>query len=208
MLGMLKGMDNATIKSMMAMQGMNLSDDQIAMMKNNMSPDTLKMMKDGKMRPPMGNFSNPSNFPGNSSPDLGINGVNPNTSSTNISNNMNTPLNSQMNTPSPTMSGMPKGFPDMNNMDLSSMLKFVQDNPQIMNMMGPQMSQMFGGGQGGANGATAGPNGMNNDMMMKSMQNILWLMTLPSRIKAFFTSTRGLLFIGLIVILIIAYYKN
>jgi hypothetical protein len=106
------------------------------------------------------------------------------------------------------MSGMPKGFPDMNNMDLSSMMKFVQDNPQIMNMMGPQMSQMFGGGQGGANGATGGPNGMNNDMMMKSMQNILWLMTLPSRIKAFFTSTRGLLFIGLFVMLIIAYYKN
>jgi hypothetical protein len=66
-------------------------------------------------------------------------------------------------------------------------------------MMGPQMSQMFGGGAAG---------GANNDMMMKSMQNIIWLMSLPSRIKAFFSSTRGLLLLGVFLVLIIAYFKN
>jgi hypothetical protein len=94
-----------------------------------------------------------------------------------------------------------KSFPDLKNMDMNSMLKFVQDNPQILNMMGPQMSKMFGGGMGGANG-------MNNEVMMNSMQNILWIMSLPQRIRAFFTSTRGMMFSLFIIILIFSYlYK-
>jgi hypothetical protein len=183
MLGMIKTMDTATLKSMMAMQGMNLSDDQIAMMKNSMNPEMVRMMKGMK-----GNAMNNSNNyspPANSYSNNSISGSSQGSS-----------VNTTTTTATPPQ--MPS-FPDMKNMDMSSMLKFVQDNPQIMNMMGPQMSQMFGGGAAG---------GVNNDMMMKSMQNIIWLMSLPSRIKAFFSSPRGLVLLGVFLVLIIAYFKN
>ena len=184
---MVKTMDNATLKSMMSMQGMNLSDDQIAMMKNNLSPEMMKMMKNNS-----GGMTSrtPNSF--NATP----------STNTNLSNNITESL-TQENNSQPSLPNFNnfKGFPDMKNMDMGSMMKMVQDNPQIMNMMGPQMSQMFGGGQGGE-----AQGGMNNDMMMKTMQNIFWLMSLPSRIKAFITSTRGMLIISLVLILIIAYF--
>ena len=41
----MKSMDNRTLKSMMAAQGMALSDQQIEMMKISMTPETLKMMR-------------------------------------------------------------------------------------------------------------------------------------------------------------------
>lgn len=44
MLSMFKTMDNNTIKSMMKMQGMDITDEQIHMMKNSMNPEMLKMM--------------------------------------------------------------------------------------------------------------------------------------------------------------------
>jgi hypothetical protein len=201
MVEMFKSMDTATIKSMMSMQGMNISDDQINMMKN-MNPDMLKVIKNmtrsgtGGFRNMAQNYPNTTNYSNNnisnSSPSNQNNPYN-NFSNNNISNNPpsnqnNPPNNSQM----PPFKG---GFPDLKNMDINSMMKFMQDNPQIMNMMGPQMSQMFGPGA-------------NNEMMMKSMQNILWIVSLPSKIKAFFTSTRGMMFIMLVIVLIVSYYKN
>ena len=45
MVKQMKNMDNQTLKSMMADQGMALSDQQIEMMKISMTPETLKMMR-------------------------------------------------------------------------------------------------------------------------------------------------------------------
>ena len=181
MSNMLKNMDTATIKSIMSMQGMSISDEQIDMMKNNMSPEMMRMMK-GQTGRGFGNMGMPNSK-------IGI----PASNNTNLSNNLTGSGPTQ-----PEQNQMPpfKGaFPDLKNMDMSSMMKIINDNPQLMNMMGPQMSKMFG-------------EGANNDMMMKSMQNILWLVSLPSKIKAFFTSTRGMMFLILVMGLIIAYYKN
>jgi hypothetical protein len=70
-------------------------------------------------------------------------------------------------------------------------MSFVQNNPQLLKMMGPQMSQMFG----------------NNDPhMMKAVENIMWLMSMPQRIKAFFGSTKGKMLILIIIVLVIAYF--
>ena len=116
-------------------------------------------------------------------------------------NNMNTniPTNGSAvsNTTPPTITQpTPTAFPNLNNMDFNSMLKMMQDNPQLMNMMGPQMASMFGG------------SGANQQAIMNSMQSIFWLLSLPQKIKSFFSSTRGLLFISIVVILIIAYFYN
>lgn len=188
MANMLKSMDNATIKSIMQMQGMNLSDEQISMMKNSITPDTMKMMKNFQGNPGMKSGSNTNSS--NTSNNLNTS-TSANVECSNTSGNTNISANAEASTAMPSL----KGFPDLKNMDFSSMMKFVQDNPNLMNMMGPQMSQMFGG-QGGAN----------NEMMMKSMQNILWFISLPQRAKSFFSSTRGILLLVLIFGLIIAYF--
>lgn len=182
MINMLRTMDNATIKSMMQMQGMNLTDEQISMMKMSMTPDTLKMMKNHT-----GGFPNMPK--GNTAPIQNSN--NSSNFSSNTNNNLSTSTGNENPNPTPPFKG---GFPDMKNMDMGSMLKFVQDNPNIMNMMGPQFSQMFG------------QNGGNNDAMMKSMQNILWLISLPSRAKSYFSTTQGKIIILFLIILIISYF--
>jgi len=209
MMGMMKGMDNNTIKSMMAMQGMNYTDDQINMMKNNMNPDMFKMMK---------------NMNGGANTNSNSNKVTPtNNTNNNNNNNLNTASridreddlagneegngqtqtykgnqNTQNNTP---FGGM-KNMPDLSNMDMGSMLKFIQSNPQMMNMMGPQFANMFPGG----NNQTGGGGPGNQDAMMNAMQSIFWLMGLPARIKAFFTSTRGIILSLFILFLIISYF--
>ncbi len=159
----------------MAMQGMNMSDQQIEMMKN-IDPQMLQMAKKNKMNFNQGGI----NTNGNVSKNI------PNTTDTNAISN-----NNQRNDTLPPQNNP---FPNMNNMDINGMLKMIQDNPQLMNMMGPQMANMFGG------------NEANSQLMMNSMQNILWLISLPQRIKEFFKSTRGLLFLSIFVILILAYY--
>ena len=165
---MLRSMDNATIKSMMAMQGMNLSDEQIEMMKH-VDPSMLNNVKKSRMN------------------------MNQNNMNVNFSTNGTAVINS---TPPTMTQPTPNAFPNLNNMDFNSMLKMIQDNPQLMNMMGPQMANMFGG------------SGANQQAIMNSMQSILWLLSLPQKIKSFFSSTRGMLFISFIIILIIAYFYN
>ena len=177
---MLRGMDNATIKSMMSMQGMNLTDEQIEMMKN-VNPQMLQMAKKSKI-----NFDR-------SSATINTENKTPNNSFSNssISSSVTERNISNMNPIEPINS-----FPNMNNMDINGMFKMIQDNPQLMNMMGPQMANMFGA------------NGGNQEVIMNSMQNILWLISLPQRIKAFLKSSRGMLFISMILILILAYFYN
>jgi hypothetical protein len=201
---MFKNMDNSFIKSMMQMQGMNISDEQLNMMKNNLNPQLMKMAAN----------TNTNNIPvqipsytntQNSNLNYSNNNLNtePNTNSNITSSNSNiTSSNSNVN----NYSSPSAGFPDLGNMDMSKMMEFIQKNPQMMNMMGSQMSGMFGGG-GGANGANGNPN-IDPNLMMNSIQTILWLMSIPSKIKQFFYSTQGKLFILLLVFLLGYYLKR
>lgn len=179
MVNMIKSMDNQGLKSMMKMQGMDMTDEQISMMKNSLNPEMMKMMKNGVMPTPTNiNTSNINSQPKN------------NIQATQESSGTSTSTCSNQQTQS-----FPS-IPDMKNMDINSMLKFVQSNPQILNMMGPQMSQMFGQSQSPGQ----------SDVMMNSMQNILWILSLPQRIKAFFFSSRGMLLIFFFIILIFSYF--
>jgi hypothetical protein len=196
---MFKNMDNSFIKSMMQMQGINMTDDQLNLMKNNMNPDMMKMAANTQSNniPSFPGNGNMPSFPNNNTNSSNSNSENlnrePSPTQENQANQNSNNITNTNNTPSPA------GFPDMGNMDMGKMMEMIQNNPQMMNMMGPQMSQMFG------NGANGAPN-MDPNLMMSSMQTILWIMGIPSRIKQFFSSTRGKLLILLIVVLIGSYF--
>lgn len=175
------------------MQGMNIPDDQINFIKNNLNPDLMKMAAD--MNP---SFPIPSS--GDSSMQQSTNNQN-----TNKNNNLNNESYSSKNANNASVSNQtqqqqpmtnPFGNGGMTNIDMSSMMDFIQKNPNIMNMMGPQMSQMFGGAA----------NGMDPNLMMNSMQTILWIMSLPSRIKQFFSSIQGKVLLICLLFLIISYF--
>ena len=87
----------------------------------------------------------------------------------------------------------PPKMPNLGNMDLNSMLQFVKSNPEIMKMVSPQLAQMFGGKE-------ADP-----ELMMKTLDKIQWIINIPTRIKKFFTSWRGIAIILLIIALIIGF---
>ena len=164
MIGVMKQMDNQTLKNLMAAQGMNLSDQQIEMMKASLSPDLIKMAQNQ-------NFPNPM--------------VNNNTNNSNNNNNIDINNNAQ-----------PPQMPNLNNMDLSQMMDFVKSNPQLLKMLTPQLSKMMGG------------KNVDPEIMMKSMENILWIFSIPGRIKRFMLSWRGICFIILIIAIFYGIFKR
>jgi len=193
MSNMIKNMDSEALRSMMKMQGMNLTDDQINLLKNNVNSDMFKTMaKNSHMYENMPRFNSNMNMNMNASlNNTNVSaGVNTNTHS---SNEQTMTATANTNMPMPNMANMPN-FADLKNMDMGSMMKFVQSNPQLLNMMGPQFSKMFG------------QNGGDPNMMMKSMESVLWLISFPQRIKSFFSSTQGKFFILFVIVLIIAYF--
>lgn len=214
---MMSTMDNDTIKNLMKSSGMgmDLNDSQIEMMKNMFkNPDAIKNCMNSINNNPQ-NINNQTN---------NMNSMNNTTNMQNMNTNqeaLNTTNTSVNPNPSPggmdfskmselmsknpdlmkmamhSMGGMcgnkEGGMPNPGNMDFSQISDMMSKNPELMKMA---MSSM---GMGGVEGAD--PN-----MMMNSMQTILWLMSIPSRIKNFFKSTRGILFSLIIVILFISYY--
>ena len=80
----------------------------------------------------------------------------------------------------------PEGM-NMENMDFSQMMEFIKKNPELLKMISPQLSQMMGG------------KNIDPELMMKSMENIMWIFTLPGRIKKFMISWRGICLIVFIV---------
>lgn len=184
------------IRSIYQMQGMTITDDQINLMKNNMNPELMKMAAD--MNPGFPTSNNSSNTHSQTSVKNNSNSNSNNNLNTedNIYHNDNTSasLNSSTSAQKPTSN--PFGSAGFPNMDINSMMDFIQKNPNIMNMMGPQMNNMFGGANGG----------MDPNLMMNSMQTILWIMSLPTKIKQFFSSTKGKLLIMFILFLIISYF--
>jgi hypothetical protein len=203
---MMSSMDNDTLKNMMKSSGMNmdLSDSQIDMMKGMFkNPDMIKNCMNSAGGQQMKNNFNTTQST--------------NTTTTNNNEQLNTSNQvpqqggmdfskiSEMMSNNPDMmkmamnsmsgnNGTTGGMPNPGNMDFSQMSEMLTKNPELMKMA---MNSM---GMGGA------ANGADPNMMMNSMQTILWLMSFPQRIKAFFQSTRGILVTLIIVILIISYF--
>ena len=182
MVNQMKSMDNQTLKNMMASQGMNLTDEQINMMKMSLTPETLKMMQNPNLNFPNYNNNNINNSNNN-------NNINNNEINTNRHNNSELNRNQTMNNPS-----MPN-LPNLGNMDFQQMLDFIKKNPEIMKMISPQLSNMMGG--------KGDP-----DMMIQMFEKMLWIFNIPSRLKKFFTSFRGICFIILFIALIIGFFKR
>ena len=105
----MKNMDNETLKSLMKSQGMNCTDEQIAMMKNSLNPETFKLIKNSNFSMP--HHSNTINNPSN------------------INNNNNNPVNELPNLANMDIKGM-MNFLKKN----PEMLKML--SPQINAMLG------------------------------------------------------------------------
>ena len=117
-------------------------------------------------------------------PNMNANG---NINSNNINNTINTTSNS--NNPQPQM-------PNLGNMDFSQMMEFIKKNPELLKMVSPQLSQMMGG------------KNVDPELMMKSMENILWIFSIPSRIKKFMLSWRGVCLIIFIIAIFYGIFKR
>ena len=175
----MKAMDNQTLKNMMAAQGMNISDQQIEMMKQSLSPEVFKMMKDPNFNPP--NMGNPFNN------NINNNNSNNITNNNNISNNINNTNQS---------GNMPPQMPNFANMDFQQMMDFIKKNPELLKMISPQLSQMMGG------------RNIDPEVMMKSMEKIMWIFSIPGRIKRFMLSWRGVCFIIFIIAIFYGLFRR
>ena len=172
MIEQMKNMDNQTMKNLMAAQGMNLTDQQIDMMKASLSPELLKMAQNQ-------NFTNPM---------VNNNNVNNNTNTNNNINNNNT--NNDVNNIQPPQ------MPNLENMDFSQMMDFIKKNPQLLNLISPQLSKMMGG------------KNIDPEIMMKSMEKIMWFFSIPGRIKRFMLSWRGICLIVFIIAIFYGIFKR
>ena len=179
MVTQMKMMDNQTMKNMMAAQGMNLTDQQIDMMKMSLTPETLKMMRNPNFNPP--NINNNLN-----------NNINNNNINNNNINNNNINNNNTGNNMPPQMPQMP----NLANMDFQQMLDFIKKNPDLLKMISPQLSQMMGG------------KNIDPEIMMKSMEKIMWIFSIPGRIKRFMLSWRGVCFIIFIIAIFYGLFKR
>ena len=178
----MKAMDNQTLKNMMAAQGMNISDQQIEMMKQSLSPEVFKMMKDPNFNPP--NMGNPFNNNINNNNNNNSNNI---TNNNNISNNINNTNQS---------GNMPPQMPNFANMDFQQMMDFIKKNPELLKMISPQLSQMMGG------------RNIDPEVMMKSMEKIMWIFSIPGRIKRFMLSWRGVCFIIFIIAIFYGLFRR
>lgn len=172
MTQMFANMDNNTIKQMMQMQGMSISDEQINMMKN---PEMIKSVQ-GMIK---------------SNPDIVNKRQQEFLSDKKISSqiNSNDTVSSNTNPPSqmPNMS-------QLGGMDMKSMMDFVQKNPELLKSLSPQLANMMGS------------KGMENMDMGKAIETIVWIMSIPSKIKSFFTSTQGIVITSLVGYIVYNYF--
>ena len=151
----------------------------------NLSDQQIEMMK-ASLSPELIKMAQNQNFP------------NPmaNTNINNINNNNNNSINNINNNTNINNNIQPPQMPNLNNMDFSQMMDFVKKNPELLKMVSPQLSQMMGG------------KNVDPEIMMKSMENILWIFSLPGRIKRFMLSWRGICFIILIIAIFYGIFKR
>ena len=174
---------NAMIGNMKQMDNQTLKNIMAAQGMN-LSDHQIEMMK-ASLSPELIKMAQNQNFPNpNPMTNTNINNINNNTNN-NINNNTNINNNVQ-----------PPQMPNLNNMDFSQMMDFVKKNPEFLKMVSPQLSQMMGG------------KNVDPEIMMKSMENILWIFSLPGRIKRFMLSWRGICFVILIIAIFYGIFKR
>ena len=145
----------------------------------NLSDDQINMMKNS-LSPELIRMVQNQNF----QPPMGnMNHNNVNTNINNINNNINN------NPQQPQM-------PNLNNMDFSQMMEFIKKNPELLKMAAPGLSKMMGGKD------------IDPEIMMKSMENIMWIFSIPGRIKRFMLSWRGICFIVFIIAIFYGIFKR
>ena len=184
----------------------NMSDEQMNMMltqMKNMDNQTLKNMMASQgmnltdqqiemmkmsLTPETFKMMRDSNF---NPPNMG-NAYNNNINNNNISNNINT--NNNINQTGNNNS-MPQ-MPNLANMDFQQMMDFIKKNPELLKMVSPQLSQMLGG------------KNIDPEIMMKSMEKIMWIFSIPGRIKRFMLSWRGVCFIIFIIAIFYGLFKR
>ena len=174
---------NAMIGNMKQMDNQTLKN-LMAAQGMNLSDQQIEMMK-ASLSPELIKMAQNQNFP-NPMANQNINNINNNNNSINNINN-NTNINNNV---------QPPQMPNLNNMDFSQMMDFVKKNPELLKMVSPQLSQMMGG------------KNVDPEIMMKSMENILWIFSLPGRIKRFMLSWRGICFIILIIAIFYGIFKR
>ena len=174
---------NAMIGNMKQMDNQTLKN-LMAAQGMNLSDQQIEMMK-ASLSPELIKMAQNQNFPNpNPMTNTNVNNINNNTNN-NINNNTNINNNVQ-----------PPQMPNLNNMDFSQMMDFVKKNPELLKMVSPQLSQMMGG------------KNVDPEIMMKSMENILWIFSLPGRIKRFMLSWRGICFVILIIAIFYGIFKR
>ena len=119
----------------------------------------------------------------------------PNINNPNIQNNQNNQNNQNISNNNINNNAMPQ-MPNLNNMDFSQMMNFVKSNPELLKSLSPQLSQMLGG------------KNIDPQIMMKAMDNIMYLVSIPGRIKRFFLSWRGICFIIFIIAIYYGLFKK
>jgi len=159
MIDSFRNMDNNTIKNIYNMKGQNLNDDQINMMKMQMNPSMLKMASNYQFGQNTNQTNNKTQPPKVEEENNQL--YQQHQHSTTITHNSNQPDTSI------NQNNKPMNFPQ--NMDLSSMLNFAQENPEFLKSM---MGSQFGGG-----------GGKDNNAMLSSMNTVLWILGFPQRVK-------------------------
>ena len=105
-------------------------------------------------------------------------------------NNINNNVNNNNNNNNQTTNNLPPQMPNLANMDFQQMMDFVKKNPELLKMVSPQLSKMMGGKD------------IDPEIMMKSMEKIMWIFSIPGRIKRFMLSWRGVCFIVFLIAII------
>ena len=196
---MFRNVDNAVIISMMEMQGISMTEEILNMIKTHINPEMMKIAANTPTEI-IPSFSSTMNVKRE-----------PFSNSTSENQNMNTDTNSNNNSKS-TNNPSSGVFPDIGNIDMSKAMEYMNKNPQIRKMMAPHINHMFGGGGGNGNGdGNSNSDDMDNldpNLMMNTLQNIIWFLNLITRINQFLLSIPGRLFLFAMVVLIGSYFSK
>ena len=153
----------------------------------NLSDEQIEMMKNS-LSPELLRMVQNQNF---QNPPMNQNNNN-NINNDNTNNNINTNNITNNNAQNPPMPNLG----NLGNMDFTQMMEFIKKNPQILKMVSPQLSKMMGGKD------------IDPEIMMKSMENIMWIFSIPGRIKRFMLSWRGICLIVFIIVIFYGIFKR
>ena len=80
-------------------------------------------------------------------------------------------------------------------MFIAGIIMYIK-NPELLKMVSPQLSKMMGG------------KNIDPEIMMKSMEKIMWIFSIPGKIKRFMLSWRGICFIIFIIAIFYGLFKR